>query len=391
MIDLGFSRGHVPTIFQTVKHLFPDEHAFIPPDAIEERETVSDALMPGLRFNSLLGLRQASKGNDVPFRKAFNLDAQLPSSKEQRFRERLSMALHALGVTKREARFEADLIACWASMCNIKYNYLKEDSFAVGLQKVLKAMRNDLGLTVYNFLVNTHGGSAEVDLSFMEYATAHKQSGGGYFHGLPIFTGWSSTATHLPNAISQPLELATLKGSGVNLRRLPHSLIKDTIKLTDIQRAKSAIDSTSFVPVSGFYFRSLTAEHFKDILQHTTKEAEHKILVIADIRVEPRPGRSTLDLSAWAICPIDIELSRCFVARESLNGTLVLAMPNEEWFHVVAYLTTTEGQSGTHLLKVDEHGNINTPFPATTMAFSPKYGSADCWQVKMEEDTITAM
>src|SRR4051794_10723076 len=98
-------------------------------------------MMPNLRFGNTLGLRLAFRGNrglferNPPIHEAFNLNAPLPASSVQRQYERLSMMLNAMGTNKREARFEADLIACWASMCNIKYDYKKEDSFGVALQK----------------------------------------------------------------------------------------------------------------------------------------------------------------------------------------------------------------------------------------------------------------
>jgi hypothetical protein len=60
-------------------------------------------------------------------------------------------------------------------MCNIRYQYNKDDSFGVALQKVLRALRQDLGIKVYNFLVNTDGSSGEVDLKFLQYVAAHKQ------------------------------------------------------------------------------------------------------------------------------------------------------------------------------------------------------------------------
>jgi len=128
LVDTGLSRGGAPTVYANIRRLFPDEHAFIPPDAVDEAEARFEASTPSIGFRNALGLRQAARGHDLPCYAAFNLDAALPTSKEQRFLERFSMAMHTRGVTKREARFEADLVASWASMCNIAYDYDKNDS-----------------------------------------------------------------------------------------------------------------------------------------------------------------------------------------------------------------------------------------------------------------------
>jgi hypothetical protein len=75
--------------------------------------------------------------------------------------------LNSYGVGKRKARFEANLVCCWASMCNIRYDYSQDDSFGQALQKVVGAIRQK-GIRLYNFVVNTD--AAEVDLCFHEYA-----------------------------------------------------------------------------------------------------------------------------------------------------------------------------------------------------------------------------
>ena len=90
--------------------------------------------------------------------------------------ERLCMALNAFGVNKREAKFEADLVASWASMYNLPYKSVKEDLYVTALQKIFKALRGEMGLKVYNFCVGRRSGTTEVDLKFLEYARSHRQS-----------------------------------------------------------------------------------------------------------------------------------------------------------------------------------------------------------------------
>ena len=50
-------------------------------------------------------------------------------------------------------------------------------------------------------------------------------------------------------------------------------------------------------------------------------------------------------LAVWAICPSDVQISNCFMARKGLNGTLVLTAHNQEGYEIVAYLTFTDPQS----------------------------------------------
>lgn len=168
VIDLGISRGMVPQMFQKLKRLFPDETIFLPPSSVDERKVASQGVMPSFGYSHLLGLREIKP--DSAFPSTFGMDVRLQSSEGSvRFKERLNMALNALGTVKREARFEADLVASWASMCNIEYEYMKDDSFAVALQKVLEVLRRKHKVTIYNFLVNTQGNGGTVDSSFVNY------------------------------------------------------------------------------------------------------------------------------------------------------------------------------------------------------------------------------
>ena len=63
-----------------------------------------------------------------------------------------------------------------------------------------------------------------------------------------------------------------------------------------------------------------------------------------------------------AICPADIPFDKLFVTRERLNGTFVLAAPqqrvNQDSTWIVAYLVTTLHGSGSYLFESDEDGNI---------------------------------
>jgi hypothetical protein len=247
VVDTGLSRGDAPIKYETIRHLFPDQNAFVPPDAVDEDEVIFKRFMPGRGIRNALGLRRALRGNDFPCYRAFNLDGPpLPPFSKRWFLERFSMAMHARGVTKREARFEADLVASWASMCNIAYDYDKNDSLAVALQKVLAAVRKNHAMTIYKFHANTRGSSGELDLNFLEYATSHRrQPDGEYLHGLSVLTGRADTATHLRIGLSQPRELLELRGSGVALRKVQYTSLSEAAKITDHQLAFEVITSTS--------------------------------------------------------------------------------------------------------------------------------------------------
>jgi hypothetical protein len=70
--------------------------------------------------------------------------------------------------------------------------------------------------------------------------------------------------------------------------------------------------------------------------------------------------------NAWAIFPSDVPLTDLFVARESLNGTLVLALYGNpkpaKTARILAYLNMTHQRDGTYLIKVDEQGTVDFVF-----------------------------
>lgn len=368
-IKLGFSRGEVGSRFEAIRSLFPNERAFVAPDEVDEEQRNFDEIMPNMSFGNSLGLRLTFTGRrgmferNPPIHEAYLLDVPLPEWGIERQLHRLSMMLNAFGSNERNARFEADLVACWASMCNIGYDYKKEDPFGVALQKVLKTLRKDIGVTIYNFLVNTKGASGEVDVAFLEYAKAHKQcnaSNERAFHGTPIFTGRADTAVHFKNAIHQPRAKSSLKGDGVPLRKVKHSLIPTPTILTDTQ----AVVDAMFPAVSGasddMMFYNVLYSVAGTLVKASKEELEKSVLVTPSFHIEAQ-GKAG-GLAAWAICPSDVPISDCFVSREGLNGTLVLAAHTKDSYEIVAYLTLTDQQSGTHLVKVDERGEIDMTF-----------------------------
>ena len=57
VVDTGVSRGSATTVYAHIRRLFPDEHAFIPPDAVDETKARLEAFTPSVGVRSALGLR----------------------------------------------------------------------------------------------------------------------------------------------------------------------------------------------------------------------------------------------------------------------------------------------------------------------------------------------
>lgn len=396
VIDVGVSRGLVPRIFQKLKRIFPDETGFLPPDSVDESKVAFQAVMPNFGFDHLLGLRKTTPGNPAPY--AFDLDSRVPSSKEERFKERLSMAFNALGTGEREASFEADLVASWASMCNIEYGYKKEDSFAAALQKVLKVLRGKHEVTIYNFLVNTQGNGGTVDISFLSYATAHQQCNAtnvGFFYGSPVITGRADTAIHLRNAIlQQPREKPTLNGPDVKLRRVKNSSIKHVVQLTDTDAVLDAMAPAVTGLPDGMIFKRLET-YVKETIEKEKEAAKDKVFVAACIDIKLKNG-ALHGMYAWAVCPDRDDTEKCIVARTDVNGTLVLAAPRVEkgGYEVVAYLTISDHQCGTFLVKIGEYGDWNqimvSPMRGDVLASISETEREMVGKFGLEEDAILA-
>jgi hypothetical protein len=183
-VDIGFSRGLIPETLTMVKRLFPREDLFLSDQEIDPEELFFQTVFPHLQVDQILGIRR---------------------NQQPDFGSRLSMMLDAFGSSERQARYEAD---CWASMCNIKYDYDKQDSYALALQKVLAALRRE-GLKIFNFLVNTEA-LLEVDLQFVDYAKVHRlcnTTNQGFLLHAPIFSGQTDTVFHLLHSVKQSGEM----------------------------------------------------------------------------------------------------------------------------------------------------------------------------------------
>ncbi|PVF98596.1 hypothetical protein CPB86DRAFT_350960 [Serendipita vermifera] len=360
-ISLGFSRGEVPTRFDTIKRLFPLEDYLLPYDDVKESDSAFQTLFPHLGTDAMLGIR-----------------SEPPKDEAAKFRARLNIMLDALSATKRQARFEADLVCCWASMCNIAYDYRREDSLGEALQKVITALR-ERGTKIYNFQANTSGSSGVVDLSFLNYSHAHQQcnaTNNSYLPGAPVFTGVADTAVHIQTSLSQPLEPTAIEGDCVELTKVGGDIIFDISHLAKYDKvALRKAMSPTFVGISdGFRFTDVY-EKIARVIESTDRAVlgSYSIVVVS---IPAKNKGTNAYLSAWGACRTSDISDDLFVAREDINGTLVLANAGR----VVSYLVLTSQQDGSHLIQTDEEGNINmklkTPARGDVIMVLPgQYGS----------------
>lgn len=290
-----------------------------------------------------------------------------PASKELSIQKMLSLSLNALTTSRREAGYQADLVACWASMCNIKYDYKNKDTVEVALHKVLTALRKN-GLRIFNFQVNTSGG--ESDLRFMKYAAAMRQSNSrskGFMFGSPAFTGRADTITHLGMCLQESGEvLEFTKSFVVKLRRVSNANLIRVLQLEDKAEAILAFRSV----VSG----NADGEKVQDVvllMRELLDSIPAEQLVgksLATVSIGVKDDATMSSFNAWAILPIVVDTSRLFVARESLNGTLVLATMEYPITgeitstRIVAYLNMTHQRDGTYLVKTDDCGVVDIVF-----------------------------
>ncbi|KAK5730065.1 hypothetical protein LTR17_011469 [Elasticomyces elasticus] len=368
-VDLGFTRGEVPQRFESVKRLFPDERAFKSSTSIEEKATDFDVLMPSMSFGKVLGLRSTynSIPTVMPFQ-SFNLKAEATLPPDERFKERLYSALNALGTSRREARYAADLVCSWASMCNIEYAYDKNDSFPLALQKVIRILREKRGVQIFNFLANTTAANGEVDIQFLHYATLHRQSNATnneYFHGAPAFTGRFDLATHFKCAVSQPGTCAVLEGTRVSLRKMQDAQIRSLAQLTDKQEVINQLYRCTSSTASFNCFSDIMMNVASVLGSTPVDQLANWTLAVVSIPFEPISDPSDKvhgragTMHAFAICNREIVASKSIiVAREALNSSITLAVSSDQGLRIVGFLSIADQQSGAMLLRADASGII---------------------------------
>src|SRR5947208_6333524 len=102
----GFSRGEAPIRFAEVRRMFPDEELFTYYADRNRHIYKRQSAFPSTNgCNELLCLRNR------PYP---------PEDETAQRQRRLCLMLNAFEVQKRRAKYEADLVASWATMCDLK-------------------------------------------------------------------------------------------------------------------------------------------------------------------------------------------------------------------------------------------------------------------------------
>jgi hypothetical protein len=318
-MKLGLSRGEVVTQINAIKRLFPFEDAYASYDEINQSELRFQIAQPNFGTNEVLGLRPTPHAERPP---------------EQKFKARLNIMLEAFTAfsNKRQAKYEADLVCCWASMCNIKYAYSKDDSWENALTKAIRAIR-ERGIRLFNFCISEYGG-AEFDYDFCVYATPHSQTNAtnqAYLLGAPVFTGRADTVSHFMNVVLSPQkELQVEDWRSIPINAVEGALVRGWTSLIDRDQVlRGLLLATSGSSSAEFMFGD-TLCILKSLLEQIPgQQLMTHILVTAAIPI----AAGTSDIRyfyAWAICPSTMPVNSLFVGREELNGTLVLAALSDE-------------------------------------------------------------
>jgi hypothetical protein len=352
--DLGFE-------LNAARALFPFEGLLVADSEEEMDNQRTSTLLTPLPM-------AADSGTYVSLKKSLSL------------RSILGLVLNAMGTNMREATYPADLVACWASACNINYPYNVNDTLAMALHKVIFALR-ERGIRVSNFLANTD--SAETDLEFLKYSAAHLQrnaSSGGYLFGAPIFIGRADTVTHVLQLLRQSETLTHLPSKKkVVLQQVSKAVFKRPIPWSNKPRVLSVLRSMVSGKVDGVRLFDVVSMVEAKIDQIDVSQLNKRLLVTVSIGADDI--YTMWYFNAWAVIPSSTPLQDLFVARESLNGTLVLAIfkapqrdlqarpytredPREPATEaqIVAYLNTTHQREGTYLIKSDEKGVLDIVF-----------------------------
>ena len=277
----------------------------------------------------------------------------------------VSLTLNAMHLSKREATYAADLVYCWASMCNICFDYDQNDEYHVALHKVIAALRRS-GMRIYNFSVNTD--SAETDRNFLKYAVAQQQSNaayGGHLVGSAMFIGRTDTLAHVENLLTQDSKILHLEPNfNVILRQVDKTIFRRPVVLSNKTRALGVFRSMVSGRADGQRLLDIG-----DMLKTTLDgidEAKLKTQYLITVQIGVEDIYTMWYFNAWAIFPADVPLTDLFIARESLNGTLVLALYGNpkpaKTARILAYLNMTHQRDGTYLIKADEQGTVDFVF-----------------------------
>ncbi|KAK5658650.1 hypothetical protein OQA88_2045 [Cercophora sp. LCS_1] len=364
----GFSRGTAPVLFASVRSLFPSEELFTYYGEIDRHLQKRQAA-----FTSTNGCHSLLRLRPRPYP---------PESAVVTRQRRLCLMLNSLDVTKRRARYVADLVACWASMCDLQYPYDRDDSLDLATFKAVTALRN-AGIRVFNFQCGGGVGLTGVDYWFLRYTVETVQRNrrdSPVVPGAPAWTGRVDTIQHYQMALSLPDHACEryqvshapwryIEGARVE-RIVPcsnpnHVDAMPFIRSLDgpFQRVEQSVWWSAAETIS----RYLNSDKFTFVEQAALDGHSLVVVTIPASAAPPRRGvpYDFSSFQAWAICPNYFlkHREKLFVAREGINGTLVLCLIDGTpegggKFATLAYLVISDHKCGSFLIATDKTGRI---------------------------------
>jgi hypothetical protein len=195
----------------------------------------------------------------------------------------------------------------------------------------------------------------------------------GFLSGSPIITGRADTVVHVRKSLCPKPEITFLEPKlDVKLRLLDRYIIRRPLSWGNKEKCLPAFRSL----VSGIADgeRLLDVVSLVETAVNETSSDTLKKHLLVPIQIGVDDYNSMWYFNTWAIIPATAPLQELFVAREDLNGTLVLAtfagpiVIKDGWrqastqARIVSYLNMTHQRDGTYLVKVDEAGTVDIVF-----------------------------
>jgi len=160
------------------------------------------------------------------------------------------------------------------------------------------------------------------------------------------------------------MKLDRTAGVSIRLRKAQGAHV---VSITPLSKMQAVLNSLRPIVV-GRIDTSITQDilvNIEDIMNNTHDQVLERCgLLVVSIPIEDQQLITTFQ--AWSIIPLHLG-DAVFIARESLNGTMVAAYSVEQDTRIAAYLTMTHQMHGTFLIKTDESGMVDMVFHPTTV------------------------
>ena len=351
--------------FEDVKHCFPlEEYILTLPERDPQLHKYQDQL-PELGCDQLLGLRTQPRET---------LQQILPA--------RLHIMLTAFDKT-RSAKLEADLVACWATMCNLQYEYNPKENIMPQIVKVIRAIR-DAGQEIFEFFPHLQDRSIRHHClpTFFLFAERHAVQnyavkGWGHRKGvamydlLPVFSGRCDPVVHLQQSLLQDFSRFS---RGLDRVPYPSCYGRDPVQLvgsvlpSKFARVSSLDEATAIWKESlyGWVATPIFADLgslFGAVVRGLPPEICSGFNIVQYHIPAYRNDGSAGVIQAWALTPITIPVSKLETVRRERDGVFALVCRAIGGGYMeVAYLTVTDQICGTILVRSDAIGSIDLWF-----------------------------